>query len=184
MHLRKIQFFKIFFLHVLVLCRGVFFDMRVFEVHRQAADQRFQTSPDMLVALYRILTRMCPIWNRTIAPLHALVWWLLNRFFLGDRSLSSHGTGRNCALPIIRVPSCSPVLDKILAPIGPEWLSSAGAGVWTKVPMAFPDSKSVLPAIFDEGRVWATLAMRSDSKETLSCEDEQCPEQKRFGFRI
>ena len=30
------------------------------------------------------------------------------------------------------------------APMGPEILSSAGAGVWRKAPMAFPDSSSVL----------------------------------------
>ena len=51
--------------------------------------------------------------------------------------------GGNCALPI-RVPNCSPVLDKILAPIGPEILSSTRAGVWRKVSVAFPDSTSVL----------------------------------------
>ena len=62
---------------------------------------------------------------------------------VGDRFLSSTGTGRNCALPI-RVPNCSPTLDKILAPIGPEILSNTGAGVWRKVPTAFPDSSSVL----------------------------------------
>ena len=44
----------------------------------------------------------------------------------------------------MRVPNCSPVLDKILALIGPEILSSTGAGVWRKAPVAFPDSSSVL----------------------------------------
>ena len=38
----------------------------------------------------------------------------------------------------------SPVLDKNLAPMGPEILSSTGAGVWRKAPRAFPDSSSVL----------------------------------------
>ena len=45
----------------------------------------------------------------------------------------------------MRVPNRRPVLDKILAPIGPEIISSTGAGVWRKVaPVAFPDSSSVL----------------------------------------
>ena len=43
----------------------------------------------------------------------------------------------------MRVPNCSPALDKYLAPMGPEILSSSGAGVWTKAP-ALPDSTSVL----------------------------------------
>ena len=37
-----------------------------------------------------------------------------------------------------------PVLDKNRAPMGPGILSSTGAGVWRKAPMAFPDSSSVL----------------------------------------
>ena len=44
----------------------------------------------------------------------------------------------------MRVPNPSPVLDKNPAPIGPEILSSTGAGVWRKAPKAFPDSSSVL----------------------------------------
>ena len=44
----------------------------------------------------------------------------------------------------MRLPDPSPVLDKNLAPMGPEILSSTGAGVWGKAPMAFPDSSSVL----------------------------------------
>ena len=43
----------------------------------------------------------------------------------------------------MRVPNPSPVLDKNPAPMGPEILSSTGAGVWRKAPMAFPDSSSV-----------------------------------------
>ena len=44
----------------------------------------------------------------------------------------------------MRLPDPSPVLDKNHAPMGPEILSSTGAGVWRKAPMAFPDSSSVL----------------------------------------
>ena len=51
--------------------------------------------------------------------------------------------GGNCARPM-RLPDPSPVLDKNRAPMGPEILSSTGAGVWRKAPMAFPDSSSVL----------------------------------------
>ena len=62
---------------------------------------------------------------------------------MGDRFLSSAGTGKNCTRSM-RFPDCSPVLDKNRAPKGPEILSSTGAGAWTKAPMAFPDSSSVL----------------------------------------
>ena len=56
-----------------------------------------------------------------------------------DTSLAIAMLGlRTCALPM-RLPNPSPVLDKLLAPIGPEILSSLG-----KAPMAFPDSSSVL----------------------------------------
>ena len=44
----------------------------------------------------------------------------------------------------MRFPDRSPVLDKNHAPMGPEILSSTGAGAWRKAPMAFPDSSSVL----------------------------------------
>ena len=50
---------------------------------------------------------------------------------------------KNCARPT-RLADPSPVLDKNRAPMGPEFLSSTGAGVWRKAPMAFPDSSSVL----------------------------------------
>ena len=62
---------------------------------------------------------------------------------MGDRFLSSAGTGKNCAVPM-RFPNRNPVLDKNLAPMGPGILSSTGAGAWRKAPMAFPDSSSVL----------------------------------------
>ena len=44
----------------------------------------------------------------------------------------------------MRVPNPTPVLDKNRTPMGPEILSSTGAGAWRKAPMAFPDSSSVL----------------------------------------
>ena len=66
-----------------------------------------------------------------------------NSEFVGDRFLSSASTGKNCALSM-GCPDCSPALDKIRAPMGPEILSSIGAGAWRKAPMAFPDSSSVL----------------------------------------
>ena len=50
----------------------------------------------------------------------------------------------------MRLPDPSPVLDKNRAPMGPEILSSTGAGVWRKAPTAFPDSNSVLD-IFQSG---------------------------------
>ena len=43
----------------------------------------------------------------------------------------------------MRLPDPSPVLDKNRAPMGPEILSSTGAGVWRKAPMAIPDPSSV-----------------------------------------
>ena len=60
---------------------------------------------------------------------------------MGDRFLSSAGTGGNCVRSM-RLPDPSPVLDKNCAPMGPEILSSTGAGVWRKASMAFPDSSS------------------------------------------
>ena len=62
---------------------------------------------------------------------------------MGDRLLSSAGTGKNCALSI-RFPDPSPVLDKNRAPMGPEFLSSTGAGFCRKAPKVFPDSSPVL----------------------------------------
>ena len=62
---------------------------------------------------------------------------------LGDRLLSSASTGKNCVLSI-RFSDPSPVLDKNRAPMGPEILSSTGAGVCRKAPKAFSDSSSVL----------------------------------------
>ena len=49
----------------------------------------------------------------------------------------------NCAR-LMRLPDPSPVLDKNRAPMGPDVLSNAVAGVWRKAPIAFPDSSSVL----------------------------------------
>ena len=62
--------------------------------------------------------------------------------------------GGNRARPR-RLPDPSPVLDKSRAHMGPEILSSTGAGVWRKDPMACPDSSSVLDKF------------RSASKQTL-----------------
>ena len=50
---------------------------------------------------------------------------------------------KTCALPM-RLPNPSQALDKTRAPVGPEMLSSTGAGVWKKAPGAFPDSSYVL----------------------------------------
>ena len=54
---------------------------------------------------------------------------------MGDRFLSSAGTGKNVALSM-RLPDPSPVLDKNPAPMVPEILSSTGNGVWRKAPKA------------------------------------------------
>ena len=62
---------------------------------------------------------------------------------MGDRFISSAGAGRSCGLSM-RVANCSPILDKNLAPMGPDILSSAGAAVWRKAPGALPDSSSIL----------------------------------------
>ena len=62
---------------------------------------------------------------------------------MGDRFLSSAGSGKNCALST-RVPNPSPALDKNRAPMGPEISSSTGDGVWRKAPKGFPDSSAVL----------------------------------------
>ena len=68
---------------------------------------------------------------------------------MGDRFLSSAGTGKNFALSM-RVLNPSPALDKNPAPMGPEILSGTGAGVWRKAPKAFPDSSSVLDQLQSE----------------------------------
>ena len=71
---------------------------------------------------------------------------------MGDRFLSSAGTGRTCALSL-RFADRSPVPDKNPAPMGPEILSS-GAGVCRRAPMAFPDSSSVLINFSLRKEVW------------------------------
>ena len=53
---------------------------------------------------------------------------------MGDLFLSNAGTGGNCASPM-RLPGPSPALDKNRAPMGPEFLSNTGAGVWRKAPI-------------------------------------------------
>ena len=57
--------------------------------------------------------------------------------------LSSARAGRSCALAM-RVPNPRPVLDKNLAPMGPEILYGTGAGVRSQAPVVFPDCSSVL----------------------------------------
>ena len=64
-----------------------------------------------------------------------------NMHIMGGQFLSSAGTGKTLSM---RFPDRSPVLDKNRATMGPEILSSTGAGVWRKAPMAVPDSRSVL----------------------------------------
>ena len=44
----------------------------------------------------------------------------------------------------MRLPDPSPVQDRNCAPVGPEILSSTGAGVWRMAPITFPGSSSVL----------------------------------------
>ena len=61
----------------------------------------------------------------------------------------------------MRFPDRSPVLDKNRAPMGPEILSSAGAGAWTKAPMAFPDSSSVLDRFQSATHVFAVILDQS-----------------------
>ena len=80
----------------------------------------------------------------------------------GGRFLSSAGTGKNCALSM-RLPNSSPVLDKNLAPMGPEILSSTGARVWRKLPNAFSDSSSVLDK-FQSASAWPRHACRFSVK--------------------
>ena len=63
---------------------------------------------------------------------------------VGDRFLSGAGTGKNCSLSLsLRVPNAGTVLAKNRAPMGPELVSSIGAGVLGKAPEGFPDSNSV-----------------------------------------
>ena len=81
---------------------------------------------DFLVTLLSRFGYFRPIWGTDFYP--ALV---LGRIAL---SLSL----------CMRVPNPSPVLDKTRAPMGPEFLSSTGAGVCRKAPKGFPDSSSVL----------------------------------------
>ena len=50
----------------------------------------------------------------------------------------------NLCVLSMRVPNPRAILDKFLAYIGRENLSSTGAGIWKKSLGAFPDSRSVL----------------------------------------
>ena len=87
---------------------------------------------------------------------------------MGDRLLSSAGTGRNCVLSM-RVPNPGPVLDKNCAPMGPEILSSTGAGVWRKAPMAFPGSSSALDKFQSAIRVLCLRAEKQLAKQKGPC---------------
>ena len=69
----------------------------------------------------------------------------------------------------------SPVLDKNRAPMGPEMLSSTGAGVYRKAPEAFPDSSSVL----DESQSAINLKWNS-SIEQMQGSSHQGPLSIRF----
>ena len=96
---------------------------------------------------------------------------------MGDRFLSSAGTnGENCALPM-RLPDHSPALDKNRAPMGPESLSSTGAGVWRKAPMAFPDSSSVLDKFQSARRALngtCLMARAGESEEQQKTAKKNC----------
>ena len=63
----------------------------------------------------------------TKPPFHLPVIFCCTK--MGDRFLSSAGAGGNCGRPM-RLPDPSPVLDKSRASMGPEILSTTGAGVW------------------------------------------------------
>ena len=82
-----------------------------------------------------------PIYRENELPFRRkrLLWGFLGRpIFIQCGVL-----GGNCARPV-RLPDPSPVLDKNRAPMGPEILSSTGAGVWRKAPITFPHSSSEL----------------------------------------
>ena len=104
----------------------------------------------------------------------------------------------------MRLPDPSPVLDKDRAPMGPEILSSTGAGVWRKAPMAFPDSSSVLhkfqSATSVQGCVFLCIAARFFARlcallclfPCRTCREEKFvypsprspPPQKKYGGKI
>ena len=74
-----------------------------------------------------------------------------------------------------RFPDPSPVLDKNRAPMGPEILSSTGAGVCTKAPEAFPDSSSVLDKFQS-----ASLSKSLESPNLPSSDPQSCMTGKIF----
>ena len=61
--------------------------------------------------------------------------------------MSSAGAGGTCPRPM-RLPDPSPAPDKNRAPMGPEILSSTGAGVWRKAPESFGISR--LQSVLDK----------------------------------
>ena len=73
----------------------------------------------------------------------------------------------------MRVPDRSPILDEKSAPMamGPETLSNAGAGVWRKAPVAFPDSRSVLDKFCLRAY---TRNITNASLDWLVCRNSRC----------
>ena len=67
----------------------------------------------------------------------------------------------------MRFPDCSPVLDKNRAPMGPEILSSTGAGVCRKAPKTFPDSSSVVDEFQSARKATFWVTFRATLGETL-----------------
>ena len=59
----------------------------------------------------------------------------------------------------MRLPNPSPVLDRNRAPMGPEILSSTGAGVWRKAPMAFIQT----PVLY-----WINFSLRRYATDDIS----------------
>ena len=66
----------------------------------------------------------------------------------------------------MRFPDRSPVLDKNHVPMGPEILSSTGAGVCRKAPKAFPDSSSVLDKFQSARRCDSDRVTRNGERRT------------------
>ena len=72
----------------------------------------------------------------------------------------------------MRVPNPSPVLDQNCASMGPEIISSTGAGVWRKAPKAFPHSHSVLDK-FPSAKL---INLPNVFLETITEYSRDCPE--------
>ena len=76
----------------------------------------------------------------------------------------------------MRFPDRSPALDKNRAPMGPEMLSSTGAGVCGKAPKAFQDSSSVLDKFQSAIRYLSTIV--HDCLRLSSFCDKKLPPRK------